>query len=275
VTLDGVDLDRALQTARETARRAGALLRDGRRRAFAVDHKGEVDLVTEHDRRSEALVVEALSRAFPDHAVVGEEGSAVGREGSGRPVWLVDPLDGTTNYAHRMPWYAVSIGLELDGEPLVGVVHAPEMGWEFWAARGRGAHLGDAPIRVSTVPDLDGALVATGFPYDRRTSPHNNVPELAAVLRRCQGVRRIGVASLDCALTAWGRLDAYWEYKLHPWDISAGALLVLEAGGQVSLADGERYRSGAGDIAASNGLVHDELLAALAGARAAATREPG
>jgi myo-inositol-1(or 4)-monophosphatase len=275
VTPAGVDLDRALEVARTTARRAGELLRDGRQRGFEIDHKGEVDLVTEFDRRSEALVVEALSRAFPDHVVVGEEGSVVGREGSGRPVWLVDPLDGTTNYAHRLPWYAVSIGLELDDGPLLGVVHAPETGWEFWAVRGRGAHLGEAPIRVSSVLSLDDALVATGFPYDRRTSPQNNVPELAAVLRRCQGVRRIGVASLDCALTAWGCLDAYWEYKLHPWDIAAGALLVLEAGGRVSLADGLPYRSGAGHIAASNGLVHDELLEVLASARLSGEQPSG
>jgi myo-inositol-1(or 4)-monophosphatase len=259
-----VDLDRTLEVARRVAREAGELLRQGRQQGFAVAHKGEVDLVTEYDRHSEALVVEALSQAFPDHAVVGEEGTVVGAAAeAGRPVWYVDPLDGTTNYAHRLPWYAVSIGLEVDGEPLVGAIRAPEMDWDLWAARGRGAHLGSTRLRVSSIPDLDRALVATGFPYDRRTSPDNNVRELDAVLRRCQGVRRIGVASLDCALVAWGCLDAYWEHKLKPWDVSAGALLVLEAGGRVTLPDGSPYRSTVGHLVASNGLVHDELVAVL------------
>ena len=258
------ELARAARVARAVARRAGALLHEGRGEAFDVALKGEVDLVTDYDRRSEALVVDELTRAFPDHTVVGEEGSRIG---TGRPVWYVDPLDGTTNYAHRVPWYAVSISLELDDEPLVGVVHAPEMGWDFWAVRGGGAFLGEQPLRVSKTPDLDRSLVATGFPYDRRTAEDNNVPELGAVIRRCQGVRRIGVASLDCALVAWGCLDAYWEPKLQPWDISAGALLVLEAGGRVTLPDGSPYRSTLGHILATNGLVHDELVAVLASVR--------
>ena len=270
MTLTDRDLDRALEVALDTARRAGKLLREGIRDGFTVDHKGDVDLVTDVDRRSEAFVVEQLCHAFPDHAVVGEEGTALGQVGDGRPVWLVDPLDGTTNFAHRVPWYAVSIALELEGEPVVGVVHAPEMDWDFWAVRGRGAHLGSQAIRVSSVATLSDALVATGFPYDRRTSADNNIAELSAVLTRAQGARRMGVASLDCALTAWGRLDAYWELKLQPWDIAAGALLVREAGGQVTLPDGEPYRSSVGNIAATNGLVHTELLAVLAGARPAA-----
>lgn len=264
----GVDLERAVQVASDLARRAGALLREGSRRGFEVDHKGEVNLVTEYDRQAEALVVPELGRAFPDHAVVGEEGSLAGREAPGRPVWYVDPLDGTTNYAHGMPFYAVSIGLERDGVPLVGVVHVPELSWELRATRGGGAFFvgpeGERRLRVSRTPDLDRSLVATGFPYDRRSSSHNNVPHLAAVIRRCQGIRRVGVASIDCALVAQGRLDAYWEYKLQPWDISAGALLVLEAGGRVTLPDGSPYRSTDGNILASNGWVHDELAAVLA-----------
>jgi len=264
--MDELDLDRALAEARRVARQAGLLLREGQERGgIAIDNKGEVDLVTQYDRLSEALVVEALGRAFPDHTVVGEEGGHSGTDQHDRPVWFVDPLDGTTNYAHNMPWYAVSLGLELEGQPLLGVVHAPQMGWEFWAVRGRGAFLGDTRLHVSSTPDLDRSLVATGFPYDRRTSAHNNVPHFAAVIRRCQGMRRVGVASLDCAMVAWGCLDAYWEFKLRPWDISAGAMLVLEAGGRVTLPDGGPYRSSTGDILASNGLVHDELAAVLNG----------
>jgi myo-inositol-1(or 4)-monophosphatase len=266
-----VDLERALEVARGVARDAGHLLQQGRQQGFEIENKGEVDLVTEHDRRSEALVVEALSRAFPHHTVVGEEGTEIHahsqREDRSGPVWLVDPLDGTTNYAHRLPWYSVSIGLELDGTPVLGVVVAPEMGWEFWAAAGHGAWLNDQRLEVSRTPDLDRSLVATGFPYDRRTSPDNNVPQFATVIRRCQGVRRIGVASLDCALVAWGLLDAYWEPKLKAWDISGGAALVLEAGGQVTLLDGGPFRSEEGDILATNGLVHQEMISALAEAK--------
>jgi len=265
-----LDLDRALEVARVVARQAGVLLKAGHDegRSLGVTNKGEVDLVTEFDRRSEALVVQTLSEAFPTHSVVGEEGSEIAGAGGGqRLVWMVDPLDGTTNYAHRMPWYTVSIGLELDGRPVLGVVVAPGLGWELWAAQGRGAWLGHRRIAVSQTPLLDQALVATGFPYDRRTSADNNVPHLAEVIRRCQGVRRIGVASLDCALVARGMLDAYWEYKLKPWDISAGVALVQEAGGRVTLPGGEPYRSEAGHILATNGRVHREMVEALASVR--------
>jgi myo-inositol-1(or 4)-monophosphatase len=224
-----------------------------------VEHKGEVDLVTEHDRRAEAIAVETLARELPDHAVIGEEGGEV-HTGGDRPVWYVDPLDGTTNYAHRMPWYAVSIGLEVEGEPVLGVVRAPALGWELWGAQGRGTYFGDEPARVSGISALDGALVATGFPYDRRTSDDNNLREVAAVMRRCQGVRRTGVASLDCLMVAWGVLDAYWEFRLKPWDISAGAALVRGAGGRVTALDGGPFRSRDGNLVATNGLVHDELL---------------
>jgi myo-inositol-1(or 4)-monophosphatase len=268
-----LDLDRALKVAREVARQAGTLLKAGHdaQGPLGVANKGEVDLVTEFDRRSEALVVQTLSEAFPTHTVVGEEGSEIagvgGDDDGGRLVWMVDPLDGTTNYAHRMPWYTVSIGLELDRRPVLGVVVAPALGWELWAAEGRGAWLGQRRITVSSTPDLDRALVATGFPYDRRTSDDNNVPQFAEVIRRCQGLRRIGVASLDCALVAQGMLDAYWEYKLKPWDISAGVALVQEAGGRVTLPGGEPYRSDAGQILATNGRVHREMVEALAAVR--------
>jgi myo-inositol-1(or 4)-monophosphatase len=268
-----LDLDRALTVARVVARQAGTLLKAGHDSdgPLGVTNKGEVDLVTEFDRRSEALVVQTLSEAFPTHTVVGEEGSEIagagGDAGDGRLVWMVDPLDGTTNYAHRMPWYTVSIGLELDRRPVLGVVVAPALGWELWAAEGRGAWLGHRRITVSSTPDLDRALVATGFPYDRRTSEDNNVPQFAEVIRRCQGVRRIGVASLDCALVARGMLDAYWEYKLKPGDISAGVVLVQEAGGRVTLPGGEPYRSDAGQILATNGGVHREMVEVLAAVR--------
>jgi myo-inositol-1(or 4)-monophosphatase len=255
------ELDEVLARALEIARRAAALLRDGHGGTFSVDHKGDVDLVTEHDLRSEELIVEGLRAAFPGHGVLAEEG---GQQGAGtRATWLVDPLDGTTNYAHRLPFYTVSLALELDGELAVALVLAPELGWELTARRGGGARLNGEPVRVSEVSRLDSALLATGFPYDRRTSADNNVPQFAAVIRRAQGIRRVGVASLDCAMVAAGFLDGYWEYKLQAWDIAAGALLVLEAGGTVTDGDGGRYRPRCTDIVASNGRIHEELLEVL------------
>lgn len=261
--IDNEELIRALQVARQVAGKAGEVLREGRREGFEVSLKGEVDLVTEYDRRSEELVVETLSRAFPDHTVIGEEGTEV--TVTDAPfVWYVDPLDGTTNYAHRLPWYSVSIGLEHDGAPVLGVILAPEFGWEFWGRRGEGSFLDDRRLSVSATRTLDGALMATGFPYDRRTSTNNNLSELAAIMSRCQGIRRIGVASLDCAMVAWGVMDAYWEFKLKPWDICAGALLVAEAGGEVSAPDGSPFHSQHGDLVATNGHIHREVIETLA-----------
>ncbi len=272
-----LDAAHALEVAREIAASAGKLLREGRSQRIRIEHKGAVDLVTEYDRRSEALCVEAITKAFPGHAVIAEEGSQVrGAELAGRPTWLIDPLDGTTNYAHRLPFYAVSIALELDGEPLCGVVALPELGYEFCALRGEGARLNDEPIAVSSVAVLDDALCATGFSYDRAALA-NNVPELDAVLRRSQGIRRIGSAAFDCAMVAWGVIDGYWEYRLNPWDIAAGALLVREAGGRVTTPDGGPYASSAGALLASNGRIHDELEAVIGEARRSGTigpREP-
>jgi len=259
-----LDLQYALEQARAIARQAGELLMEGHRKGFSIQHKrDEVDLVTEYDRRSEELVVTFLEQRFPHCRVVGEEGTDVGGEGRAAGVWYVDPLDGTTNYAHGLPNYAVSIGLEIQERPVAGVVYAPELGWEFHAVAGGGAFLGEQPLRVSTVPDLNRSLVGTGFPYDRRTSSHDNLPQLKAVIKRCQGIRRMGVASMDCAMVAQGHLDAYWEFKLNSWDICAGSLLITEAGGRVSRVDGGPFDSCGGQILASNGLVHEELVAAL------------
>ena len=270
---ESIDLDRALSVARETAARAGDLLREGHGRSFVVEHKSEVDLVTEYDRRSEELVVASLCEAFPDHSVIGEEGTAVERQGS-EVVWYVDPLDGTTNFAHGLFWYGVCLGMEVAGVPTVAVVLAPEMGWELWAVRGRGAWHDGQRLQVSKNSTLVRSLVATGFPYDRSSCEDNNLPQFSAVMPRIQGIRRMGVASLDCAHVAGGKLDAYWEMKLKPWDICAGALLVTEAGGRVTDLDGGPFDSRSGRILASNGLVHEELVEALGAATNAGGSRP-
>ena len=261
-----VDLDHALQVARAAAAEAGALLMEGLGQEIHVQNKGSIDLVTQWDQRSEALVVGRLRQAFPDHLVVAEEGTGTESGGASAPArWYLDPLDGTTNYAHRLPIFAVSIALELDGVLSVGVVFVPGMGWEFYATAGGGAWLNGARLQVSSTPDLLHGMVATGFPYDRRTSADNNLNRVARIMPEVQGLRRLGVAALDCALVAWGRLDAYWEAKVKPWDVAAGTLLVREAGGVVSNLEGGELDLRRGRILATNGLVHEQMLGLLAG----------
>jgi myo-inositol-1(or 4)-monophosphatase len=260
------------KTAVAIAREAGDVLRQGWHQGSRVSYKGEVDLVTDYDTRAEALIVAALRRAFPDHDIHTEEQGIVETgNGDESPLyWLIDPLDGTTNFAHRFPVFAVSLALvrrspaqNSQHQPLVGVIYDPTRDECFTAVQGQGAALNGKPIHVSDTSTLDAALLATGFPYDRRTRPDNNTGHLAHFIRRCQGIRRAGAAALDLAYVASGRLDGFWELRLHPWDVAAGILLVGEAGGRVSdLAGGENYVLGE-EIVANNGHVHDEMLAVL------------
>jgi myo-inositol-1(or 4)-monophosphatase len=256
-----------LQFAAEAAREAGALLRGlGERRLAAEVKHSDIDLVTEADRRSEALLLERLSKEFPDCAFLAEEGG--GREaasgGAARARWIIDPLDGTTNFAHGFPHYSVSIALEEDGVVTLGLVYDVCKGELFAAERGLGAWLNGKPIRVSAVGALSKALLATGFPYDRKTSEHNNLDHYARMKMRCHGIRRAGSASLDLCYVAAGRLDGYWEMKLKPWDVAAGALVVLEAGGALSdLRGGPFDWTGASTIA-SNARIHGEIATVLA-----------
>ena len=230
--------------------------------ARRVSYKGSpTNLVTEMDARAEALVLDRLRAAFPDDAVLGEEGGA--RAGGSGRRWLVDPLDGTTNYAHGVPIYAVSIGLEAAGRLALGVLYDPSLDELFVAERGAGATVNDVPCAVSTTATLDESLLATGFPYNVRETPDNNLAEYAAFSLRARGVRRLGSAVLYLAWLAAGRFDGYWELRLGPWDVAAGALLVAEAGGRVTDLDGGPLDLDAPRIVASNGLVHDEMLRVL------------
>jgi myo-inositol-1(or 4)-monophosphatase len=251
-----------LAFARELAARAGAVLAEGAFRSHSADRKQTaIDLVTEFDRRSEQLIVDAISAQFPGDAVVAEEGG--GQKSAGPRRWLVDPLDGTTNFAHGLPFFCVSIGLEVDGRPEVGVVAAPALGWTFWASRGQGAWLDGRRLSVSATARLAESLLATGFPYDNASSPENNFAEFVRLYPRTQGIRRVGAAALDLAMVAAGWLDGYWEQKLKPWDSCAGVVLVEEAGGRVTDYQGGRFSVDGGRVVASNGHLHDELLAAL------------
>jgi myo-inositol-1(or 4)-monophosphatase len=261
------ELTEILAVARAVAGEAGALVRSGWRAAGPVNRKGPVDLVTEYDLRSEELVRDRLGRAFPDHGIVGEEGAASGAAGA-ELVWYVDPVDGTTNFAHGHPFFAVSIGLCQDGRPVVGVVLAPALGTEWCAARGLGATRDGAPCRVSTAQILVESLAATSFPYDKPAGEKSNFRQFEAFYRRTRGVRRCGAAALDFAMTADGTYGFYWGYDLGPWDACAGALLVEEAGGRVTDVEGGELRPPAGAVLATNGHMHAAALDLLAEVRA-------
>ena len=255
----------ALNTAEHIARQAGALLRYYFERPRTFDHKQtRVDLVTEADRASEQLIVEALQKAFPQHHIVGEEGGGYGLPASETPYhWYVDPLDGTTNFAHRFPVFAVSLALSgPDMQPLLGVVYDPMRDEVFKAQRGHGATLNGRPLQVSGVENLSEALVVTGFPYNRWTAEDNNVPLFGHFARRVQGVRRVGAAALDLCWVAAGRFDVYWEHGLQPWDGQAGMLCVVEAGGTVTDYDGEVSEAmwRGQTVVATNGLLHAQAL---------------
>jgi myo-inositol-1(or 4)-monophosphatase len=256
----GLGAERGL--AIELARAAGELLRGELPGPRRIAYKGSpTNLVTEMDARVETLVVERLLAACPDDAILAEErGARAGR--SGRR-WIVDPLDGTTNYAHGLPLYAVSIALEVAGRVQLGVVYDPSQRELFVAERGVGAVCNDAPLAVSSTAALDASLLATGFPYDIRVNADNNLREYAAFATRSRGVRRLGSAVLYLAWLAAGRFDGYWELRLGPWDVAAAGLMVEEAGGRVTALDGGPLDLEAPTVVASNGRIHDDMLAVL------------
>lgn len=249
-----------LAIAIEAARAAGQIQRDRFRTEFEVRHKGAVDLVTEVDLACEESIRAVLARRAPGTAVLGEEeGAASGIAGDR---WIVDPLDGTTNYAHGYPVYCVSVAWEEAGRVAVGVIYDPSREELFEAVRGEGARLNGDSIHASRTRDLSNALLATGFPYDRRTNPRN-YEAFRNLTQLTQGVRRDGSAALDLAYVACGRLDGFWEPGLEPWDLAAGCLLVEEAGGIVTGTRGEPFTPYDSDVAASNGSLHEALLRAL------------
>jgi myo-inositol-1(or 4)-monophosphatase len=247
-----------LEVAIKAARTAGEKLKDNIYGKRDISYKGEINMVTEMDRLSEKIVVESILAAFPDHGILAEEGSNV-KSDSGF-LWVIDPLDGTTNYAHGYPVFSVSIGLEQEGQAVLGVVYDPMRDELFSAGKGAGAFLNGQPISVSRNAVLIGSLLATGFPYDRTTSRENNMDLFGALIMATQEVRRSGSASLDLCAVAAGRLDGYWELKLNPWDVAAGSLIVHEAGGMVSDFTGLRFSIHDKEIIASNGAIHDQML---------------
>ena len=250
------------RVAVDAARAAGQLLHREHPRTRQISFKGAVtNLVTEMDGRAEALVVDALLRQFPDDGVLGEEGSA--RAGRSGRRWVIDPLDGTTNYAHGLPIYSVGIGLERGGVVELGVVYDPSRDELFVAERGQGAWLNDRRLAVSATEQLDVSLLVSGFPYDVRTNPDNNIREYTTFSVRARAVRRLGSALLDIAYVAAGRFDGFWELTLSPWDVVAAVLLVEEAGGRVTDLRGAAIDIDHPRIVASNGRIHDQMLGVL------------
>jgi myo-inositol-1(or 4)-monophosphatase len=257
-----IDLDAAGQIAQNAARRAGAIQTERLHTGFKVERKGEIDLVTEVDLACEEAIINVIRAAYPAHAILAEE---KGKQGdSDSPfLWVIDPLDGTTNYSHGFPFYCASVALSHGGGVLAGAVYDPTRDEMFHAVRGRGAFLNGTRINVSGVSDLICALLATGFPYSIKTTDRNNLKEFAAFAMRAQAVRRPGAAALDLCYVACGRLEGFWEFHLKPWDMAGGALIVQEAGGNVTQTDGsplDLYKSG---VVASNGAIHEAMLATL------------
>ena len=241
----------------EIAREAGALLMDFFHRRVKVEYKGDVDLVTEADRASEALITKRIRERWPGHNIMGEEGTRTEQGSEYR--WYVDPLDGTTNFAHGFPVFCVSLGLEHNGERVAAVIFDPTRDEMFTAEKGGGALLNGRPIHVSAISNLAECLVATGFPSHKRHK-NPNIFFYHQITLKTHGVRRAGSAALDLCDVACGRFDGFWEFNLNPWDTAAGVLMVEEAGGRVTRFDGQPFRIDSKETLASNGLVHDALL---------------
>jgi myo-inositol-1(or 4)-monophosphatase len=252
------DIDLLKKIGVDTALKAGRILLDKQNLKRKIDFKGEADLVTDADTAAEELIVDSISSNFPTHSILAEEGGGVSNDSE--YLWIIDPLDGTTNYAHHFPFYCVSIALSYNKEVVIGIIYNPVLNELFTAIRGEGSFLNNNGISVSDNKELMKSLLATGFPYDKAHSDRDNLVYFNKFLKQIRGVRRAGSAAMDLVYTACGRLDGYWELKLKPWDLAAGILIVQEAGGMVSGLNGEKPDIFKGDVVASNGLIHNEML---------------
>ena len=257
------ELANILEMAGRAALRAGKILRELYGKPHQIRYKGDIDLVTEADISSERTILAVLDKAGLHTEILAEESHFIYNEIPTGPVWIIDPLDGTTNFAHGFPWFAVSIAYAEKGRGQAGVIYCPMQDELFCGCLNSGAWLNGKPIRVSGIPVLDKSLLATGFPYDIRKRPAKVMAALEAVLIRVQGVRRAGAAALDLAYVTCGRLDGFWEIKLNPWDTAAGQLLLEEAGGKTSDFRGNSYSPFIPEILATNSLIHKELLSVI------------
>jgi myo-inositol-1(or 4)-monophosphatase len=255
-----------LSVAWDAANAAGRLLRETWQQPESIEYKGAIDLVTSADRESERRIVEVLQKNFPAHSILAEEETDLRRSQSSHQ-WIIDPLDGTTNFAHSYPHFSVSIALQREGEVILGLVYDPLREECFKAIKSEGAKLNESSLRISAVTELDKALLATGFPYDRRENADFYLSFFKAFMTRSQGIRRNGSAALDLCYVACGRVDGFWEFKLRPWDTAAGVLIVEEAGGKVTDLSGNSFSIWGEETLASNGTIHDEMINAAKTAR--------
>ncbi len=247
--------------ALKAATAGGAVLTKYFGKIKSIDYKGDIDIVTEADQASEQKIISIIKDAYPTHRIVAEE---TGDSGTKSPfTWIIDPLDGTTNYAHGYPCFCVSIAIEHEEKISFGIIYDPLRKELFTAEKGKGSYLNGTPITVSSEEKLNASLLCTGFPYDVREDMDSNIHHFRNFLMKAQAVRRDGSAALDLCYTAAGRFDGFWEQKLHPWDIAAGSLIVSEAGGKVSTYSGEPFSIYGTEIAASNGIIHDQMLDVL------------
>ena len=259
-------MEQFLSVAWEAAEEAGALIRETWQQSKQIQYKSAIDLVTSADREAEERIVRVLQRRFPDHSILAEEETNIaGSQNIYR--WIIDPLDGTTNFAHAYPHFSVSIALEREGEMILGLVYDPVHGEVFKAAKGCGAFLNEKSVRTSRVKELDKALLATGFPYDRRERAAFYLSFFSAFMVRSQGIRRNGSAALDLCYLACGRIDGFWEFKLHPWDTAAASIIVREAGGTLTDFSGSPFSIWGEETLGSNGIIHGEMLRAMTEAR--------
>jgi myo-inositol-1(or 4)-monophosphatase len=256
-----------LEFAVELARDAGGVLKHYMTREKRIELKGRANLVTAADKESEALIIRRIRDRFPRHSILAEESGASGPPESGQGKWIIDPLDGTTNFAHQYPFFCVSIGFELDGDIVCGAVYDPWRDEMFSGARGMGSFVNGNRLRVSEVDSLRGSLIMTGFSYGFREKLQLAMGQFEAFLVECQAVRRGGSAALDLCYTALGRVDGFWEMDLHPWDAAAGLVILEEAGGRVTDFQGGPFSVYGKQILASNGRIHEEMTAVLRKAR--------
>ncbi len=256
-----IDLEPFHKIAVLAAKRGGRILKEGLRQEITVSYKGALDIVTNIDTRSEKAIVALISRHFPDHRIMAEEGS--GRKGRSPYQWIIDPLDGTTNFSHRFPFFCVSIALEVKGRVRLGVIYDPVRRELFTAEKGKGAFLNGSPIQTSSVKELYKSLLVTGFSYDIQTDPKNTFDHFINFTLNAQAVRRTGSAALDLCYVAAGRFDGFWETKLRPWDTAAGSLILCEAGGRITDFSGKPYSIYGDEILGTNRKIHKEMVQIL------------
>jgi myo-inositol-1(or 4)-monophosphatase len=254
-------LNKYLIFTRQIALKAGQILVDGFNKGKDIKFKGIIDPVTQFDLKSEKYIINQITNKFPTHSILAEEDSDIDNNSPFR--WVIDPLDGTVNYAHRFPVYSVSIALQYNNKSVVGVVYDPEREEMYSAASGMGAFLNSKKISVSKEKNLKRSLLATGFAYNLNSARKNNLGTFARMMKQSQAVRRLGSAALDLCWMACGRLDGFWEFYLHPWDTAAAIIIVEEAGGKVSQINGEKYSIFDDNILTSNKLIHNQMIKAL------------